>query len=119
MPYRDVRRKEAWEQEHHAERLARRRQLRQIEASRKDAEPEAGSALGSNAGILVPVIGAVALAAHSPKFAIGAGGVTLAAAAYWKRGWNWWIAGILVLILGFFFLWNDQSAKERIFGRQE
>jgi hypothetical protein len=89
------------------------------EASTEAADPEVAGVLSSDAGMLLRVTGAVALAGFSPKLAIWAGAVTLAAAAYWEKGWNWWIAGILVSVLGLFFPWNDQSAKERIIGLQK
>jgi hypothetical protein len=39
MPYKDPRKKTEWEWRHHSQRLARRRELRRIEAARKAAEP--------------------------------------------------------------------------------
>ncbi len=45
MPYKDMDRKKEWEQEHRSERLARRRQLRQIEGVRIAAQPEALTAM--------------------------------------------------------------------------
>jgi hypothetical protein len=61
MPYKDMERKKEWEQEHRSERLARRRQLRQIEAARIAAQPEAFSGHDGAAGILLPLVAGGAL----------------------------------------------------------
>jgi len=39
MPYRDHQRKREWEQRHRTHRVARRRELRRIEAARQAAQP--------------------------------------------------------------------------------
>jgi hypothetical protein len=39
MPYKDAKRKTEWERLHRPQRLARRRELRRIEAARKEAQP--------------------------------------------------------------------------------
>jgi hypothetical protein len=52
-----------------------------------------------------------ALAAYNPKLAMGAGGLMLLVAALFRKGWSWWIVGVVVLAGGLFFQWNDQRAK--------
>ena len=105
MPYKDLQAKKEWERQHRPQRLARRRELRQIDAARKEDHPEALGGIS----FLVPVIAGGALAAYSPKLAIGTGGLTLATAALFKKGWSWWLVGILILIVGLFFYWSDQN----------
>jgi len=43
---------------------------------------------------------------------MGAGGLTLLVAAFYKRGWTWWVVGILLLTLGFLFQRSDENAKK-------
>ena len=105
MPYKDPQAKREWERLHRPQRLARRRELRSIETAQKEAKPEALSSIS----FLAPVIAGGALAAYSPKLAIGTGGLTLAAAALFKKGWSWWVVGILIVIFGLFFYWSDQN----------
>jgi hypothetical protein len=113
MPYEDPLRKKEWERLHRPQRLARRRELRQIEAAWKETHPEALWLRDSGAGLLLPVVVAGgALAAYSPKLAMGAGGLTLFIAATYKKGWRWWIVGALVMLLAFFFLRKDQDVSE-------
>lgn len=111
MPYKDPQKKMEWEQQHRPQRLARRRELRQIEAAWKEAHPEPSGAEGSGAFVF-PLVAGGALAAYNPKLAIGAGAVTLIVACAYKKDWRWWIVGILLLAFGLFFQWNKQSAKE-------
>jgi hypothetical protein len=113
MPYKDLERKREWEQKHRSQRLSRRRELRQIEAARIAAQPEAFSGHDGAANILLPLVaGGAALAAYNPKLAMGTGGLTLLVAALYKKDWRWWIVGTLILALGLFFQWNDQSTKK-------
>ena len=92
MPYTNPERKKQWESLHRAQRLARRRELRRIEAARKVDQPELSKVEGSTVGFLwLPIAGGVALASYNPKLAIGAGGLTLAAAAALKKNWAWWV----------------------------
>jgi hypothetical protein len=109
MPYRDPQAKREWERQHRSQRLARRRQLRQIEAAQKEAQPETFGGIS----FLVPVVAGGALAAYSPKLAIGTGGLTLAIAGIYKKGWTWWIIGVLIIALGFFFYWSDQDGEKQ------
>jgi len=101
-----------WETRHHSQRLARRRELRQIEAAWKEVHPEAVALRDSGASLLLPVVAGGALAVYDPKLAIGVGGVTLLLDAFYKKDLNWWIVGGVILALGLFFHWNDQSAKK-------
>jgi hypothetical protein len=112
MPYKDPQRKMEWEKRHHSQRVARRRELRQIEAAWKEAHPEAVAQRDSGPGFLLPVVAGAALAAYNPKLAIGVGGVTLLLAGIYKKDLSWWIVGGVILALGLFFQWNDQSAKK-------
>ena len=109
MPYRDLEAKKEWERQHRPQRLARRRELRRIEAERKEAQPEGLDEIG----FLFPLVAGGALAAYNPKLALGAGGLTLAVAAIYKKGWSWWVVGVLIVALGFFFYWSDQSAAKQ------
>ena len=93
MPYRDLERKKEWERLHRAERLARRRELRRAEAAQQATRPEAPSTQHGGLGFLVPIVAGGALAAYDPKLGMGAGGLTLAIAAIYKKGWTWWIVG--------------------------
>jgi hypothetical protein len=118
MPYKDLERKKEWERLHREERLARRRELRRIEAAERAARPETPSTQGGGLGFLLPLVAGGALAAHSPKLAIGAGGLTLAVAGIYKKGWSWWVVGILIVILGLFFYWSDQNDEKPSEGSQ-
>jgi hypothetical protein len=112
MPYKDLRRKTEWERLHRPQRLARRRELRRIEAARNDAQPEVPTVHDQGAAVLLPILAGSALAAYNPKLAIGAGGLTLLAAAIYKKGSTWWIVGVLTLALGLFFQWNDKNENK-------
>jgi hypothetical protein len=103
MPYKDPERKRQWERLHRSGRLARRRELRQAEASREAAQPDAARHQAGAGSLLFPLAAASALAVYNPKLAIGAGGLTLAAAALYKKDWSWWIVGLLIVVIGLFF----------------
>jgi hypothetical protein len=112
MSYKDPERKRQWERLHRSERLARRRELRQAEAAREGTQPEAAGLHIGASSLLLPLAAGGALAAYNPKLAVGAGGLTLAAAALYKKDWSWWIVGLLILVIGLFFQWNQKSEKE-------
>ena len=112
MPYKDPTHKREWELRHRPRRLARRRAQRRMEAARKTARPPTSEVPDTSASFLFPLIAGGALAAYSPKLAIGAGGLTLLAAALYKRDSSWWIVGVLILALGLFFQWTNQSANK-------
>lgn len=109
MPYKDPEAKREWERQHRPQRLARRRELRRMETEQKEAQDETLDGVG----FLLPLIAAGALAAYNPKLAMGTGGLTLAIAAIFKKGWNWWLVGGLIIMLGLFFYWSDQSVEKR------
>jgi hypothetical protein len=44
--------------------------------------------------------------------AMGAGGLTVAVAAVYKKDWRWWVVGILILALGVFFQWNKGNENK-------
>ena len=109
MPYKDPQAKKEWERQHRPQRLARRRELRRVETTRKEARPEADAVQDRDISFLIPLIAGGALAAYSPKLAIGAGGLTLAIAGIYKKGWSWWAVGMLIVALGLLFYWSDQN----------
>jgi hypothetical protein len=108
MPYKDPERKKEWERLHRPQRLARRRELRQVGTV---PAPEATLPTQDGVSFLLPIIGGLGLAAYQPKLAIGAGGLTLLIAATLKKGSTWWIFGAMVLVLGIFFLWIDRDEE--------
>jgi hypothetical protein len=109
VPYKEPQRKREWERLHRSERLARRRELRQAEAAREEAQPRAGRLQIGASSLLLPLAAGGALAAYNPKLAIGAGGLTLAAAALYKKDWSWWIVGLLIVVIGLFFQWHKKT----------
>jgi 4-hydroxybenzoate polyprenyltransferase len=109
MPYKDVERKKEWERLHRPQRLARRRELRRVEAAQRASQRKAPSTRQSGVGFLVPLVAGGALAAYNPKLGMGAGGLTLAIAAIYKKGWTWWIVGIVILAMALFFYWENQE----------
>jgi hypothetical protein len=85
----------------------------EAEAARQEAQPEFHSPQSAmSGGLLMALAAGSALAAYNPKLAIGAGGFTLAAASFLKKDWKWWAVGILLLILGSFFHWNEKVKTE-------
>jgi hypothetical protein len=110
MPYTDPQRKQQWEQQHRVQRLARRRELHRIQrAQARELGTKRGSEDNHAALIWVPLAIGGALASYDPKLAIGAGGLTLMAAAIGKKGAVWWIVGTLILIIGWVFYWTSQN----------
>jgi len=68
-----------------------------------------------NGGAIIvwaPLIAGGALASYDPKFAIGAGGITLLSAGLGKKSAGWWIVGVLVLIIGLVFQWALSDGKD-------
>lgn len=104
MPYKDLQRKKEWELRHRPARLARRRELRRIQAARKAMQP------ASFPWILL--IAAGALASYSPAASLAAGALTLVIAALGNKRWQWWVLGASVLILSIFFLSRGANAQE-------
>jgi cell division protein FtsW (lipid II flippase) len=106
MPYKDLERKKEWEWLHRPQRLARRRELRRIEAEQQAARPSTVLSEHHEVGLptfAVPLIAGVGLAAAGPKLGMALGGLTLLVAAIYKKGWQWWVLGMVVLILAIFF----------------
>jgi hypothetical protein len=112
MPYEDPERKRQWERLHRSERLARRRELRQAEVAREEALPEASRLQIGAIGLLLLLTAGSALGIYNPKLAIGAGGLTLAAAALYKKDWTWWFVSLTTIVLALFFLWYERTEKE-------
>ena len=112
MPYRDPLRKREWEQSHRTQRVARRSELRRIEAARQAAQPAPPGAGISGAAFMFPMIAGGVLAAHNPMLAMGAGGLTVFVAATYKKDWRWWVVGILILALAVFFLLNKKNENK-------
>jgi hypothetical protein len=112
MPYKDLERKKEWERLHRPKRLARRRELRRIEASQRATRPETPSTQPGGLGFLIPIVAGGGLAAFDPKLGMGAGGLTLAIAAVFKKGWRWWVVGIVVLAVALFFYWDNQTSAQ-------
>lgn len=108
MPYKDPEAKRNWEFRHRTERLARRRELRRAQAA-QPTEPKVDPAGAST--LIVPILAAGAIAAYSPKLALGAGGVTLVAATYYRKGWQWWLVGAVTVLLALLSLKWDSDAK--------
>jgi hypothetical protein len=111
MPYKDPEAKRQWESEHRTERLKRRRELRRIQATQpvQDTSNLAGTGV-----MILPILAGGALAAYSPKLAIGAGGLTLLAATCYRKGWQWWLVGGVIVSLAFLLLkWGQDSGKEQ------
>jgi hypothetical protein len=112
MPYKDAERKKEWERMHRPQRLARRRELRLLEAAQRTARPEAPSTQHGGFGFLIPIVAGGALAAYDPQLGMGAGGLTLAIAAIYKKDWRWWIVGAVILAVALFFYWENQKEPE-------
>ena len=110
MPYKDPQQKWEWERRHRAQRVARRRELREIEAARQAAQPQQPAVSG--AAFMLPMIAGGVLAAHNPMLAIGAGGLTVFVAATYKKDWRWWVVGIVLLALAVFFLLNKKDENK-------
>jgi hypothetical protein len=109
MPYKEPERKRQWERLHRSGRLTRRRELRQAEAAKEAAQPDAARLQTGTGSLLFPIAAGSALAVYNSKLAIGAGGLTLAAAALYKKDWSWWIVGLLIVVIGLFFQWHKKT----------
>jgi cell division protein FtsW (lipid II flippase) len=117
MPYKDLERKKEWERLHRSQRLARRQELRRTEAEQQAARPESARAEYNEAGLpgfAVPLIAGGVLATISPELGMALGGLTLVTAAIYKKGWQWWIAGAVVLLIALFlYLSRPDAVKTR------
>ena len=119
MAYKDLERKKEWERLHRPQRLARRRELRRIEVAQQAARPEVPSTQHGGYGFLIPIVAGGALASYDPKLGMGAGGLTMAIAAIYKKGWRWWVVGIVILAVALFFYWDNQTSAELRSGKKE
>jgi hypothetical protein len=63
-------------------------------------------------GFFIPLIVGGGLASYNPKLGIGAGGLTLVAAAVWKRNWAWWFVGCVVLLIGLLFYSTENEKTD-------
>lgn len=112
MPYKDPERKKAWELQHRTQRLTRRRELRRLQEAAKTPQRSASDpVLGPIGPLWLPMLAGAGLAAYSPKLALGAGGLTLLAATYYRKGWQWWLVGALTVLLAFVFLLWERGPK--------
>jgi hypothetical protein len=85
---------------------------RRIEAAQRTARPEAPSEQHGGLGFLIPIVAGGALAAYNPKLGMGAGGLTPAIGAIYKKDWRWWIVGGVILAAALFFYWENQKEPE-------
>jgi hypothetical protein len=106
MPYKDPSLKREWERLHRPERLARRRELRRIEATRQTLQPEVLD--GHPDGFPWPVIAiGGALAAANPWLGLGAGSLTLLVTALRDKDRRWLVVGALVVVISLLVLWLE------------
>jgi hypothetical protein len=112
MPYKDPERKKDWEELHRAERLARRRELRQGQVLEQTPRPRVTRESGGGVGFLVPLVAGGALAAYSPKLGMGAGGLTLVVAGAWKKNWAWWLVGCVTLLIALLFYFTNTEKTD-------
>jgi|HubBroStandDraft_6_1064221.scaffolds.fasta_scaffold1691701_1 hypothetical protein len=112
MPYKDPERKKEWERLHRSERLNRRRESRRRTTAQSPVTRPEVSGEHGGAGFLIPVIAGSTLAACNPKWGMTAGGLTLVIAAVGKKGAQWWIVGIVVLVVALFSYLNNQNPED-------
>ena len=110
MPYKDPEDKREWELNHRPERLERRRELRRIKAAQI---PQGNTKNGGASVTGIPILAGAALASYDPKLALGAGALALAAAAYYRKGWQWWLVGALTVFFALLILnWGKSHGTE-------
>jgi hypothetical protein len=112
MPYKDPERKKKWERLHRPERLARRRELRRERAVEQPARPISDRVASGGIGFLFPLVAGGGLAAYNPKLGMGAGGLTLVAAAIWKKNWVWWFVGCVTLFIALLFYFTNSERTD-------
>src|SRR5262249_6380839 len=78
---------------------------------RQPTRPDATTTEHNVAAFLIPLVAGGALAAHNPKLGMAAGSGTLAVAVIFKKGWVWWVLGIVILALALFFYWNKKHEE--------
>jgi len=111
MPYKDPEAKREWELRHRAERLARRRELRRIQAAMPAGSPSSEENITGTGVLMIPLLVGSALGVSSPRLALGVGGLTLLAAMYYRKSWQWWLVGALTVLLAVVFLKWDRRHK--------
>jgi hypothetical protein len=109
MPYKDPQRKKEWERRHRLQRLARRRDLRRIEAADNATQPTPASPGDKAVSPWQLLGGGGALALCSPTLGLGAGALILIVAAFQKRSWQWWAIGAAIALCALFL----QSSNKR------
>jgi cell division protein FtsW (lipid II flippase) len=112
MPYKDLERKKEWERLHRPRRLARRRELRRTTTVPEETRPEGARNEQIGVGFLIPLVAGGTLAAYNPKLGMAVGGLTVAIAAVSKKGWRWWIVGIVLLVVALFSHFTDPNKRE-------
>jgi len=112
MPYKDLERKKEWERLHRVERLARRRELRHVQAAEQTTRPRVTRESSVGVGFLVPLIAGGALAAYNPTLGMGAGSLTVLVAAVWKKNWAWWLVGCVTLFIALLFYFADNEKTD-------
>jgi len=110
MPYKDPQQKQEWERRHRLQRLARRRQLRRVEAAQQLTQSAPLDSAGSPDFPWYLLAGGGLLALYNPAVALGAGTLILVIAGFQKRGWQWWALGSVILAIAIFFLPKIQRA---------
>jgi hypothetical protein len=100
MPYKDPVRKAQWERLHHAERLARRRELRRLEVA--TVAPGGPPGVGPNHRVSFPwlplAIGA-GVSFFKPRWGLAIGGGAILYAVIRSRNWVWYFAGAALIAI--------------------
>jgi hypothetical protein len=112
MPYKDPERKKEWERLHRTERVAQRRALRHEQAVEQTTRPLVTKEASDGVGFLVPLVAGGALAAWNPMLGMGAGGLTLAVATFWKKNWAWWLVGCVTLLIALLFYFTNNEKTD-------
>jgi hypothetical protein len=107
MPYKDPKQKAEWERRNRPHRIARRRELRSIEAARQPA-----LVTGAGTPVWPFLIAGGAVAVSNPWLGLGAGGLTLGVAMSRKANWRWWVIGAFVVLLSLFALWREHDSDQ-------
>jgi hypothetical protein len=102
VPYKDPQRKQHWETRNRRQSLARRRELRRVEAAQKTTQPVSPDPTNAADFPWHLLAGGGVLAFYNPALALGAGSLMLIAAALRKETWHWWIIGAAIVTMAFF-----------------
>jgi len=109
MPYKDVERKKEWERLHRPERQARQRELRRLGVEQRASRPETPRIEDSGLDFLIPLVAGSAVAIAEPELGLGIGSLTLVIASIYKKGWKWWVFGVVVLAVALIFYSDKQK----------